>query len=185
MRPMLRRRLPLTLPTLIWLAASALGNAATAGTVDFNRDIQPILSDNCYQCHGPDEHARKAKLRLDRKEGAYGKNDDGRAIVAPGKPEESKAFQLITAKDESAMPQTPQEPLNADDIEAVRRWIAAGAPPYPANVPIPAEADNGGVFKDRNVVGVDHVLRSMGKNQGADAPRSPINRSRPCFSIKR
>ncbi|MEI9894657.1 MAG: c-type cytochrome domain-containing protein [Chthoniobacter sp.] len=43
------------------------------GTIDFNRDIQPILSENCYHCHGPDAHARKANLRLDRQEGAFGK----------------------------------------------------------------------------------------------------------------
>src|SRR5207237_520987 len=71
-------RLPLFASLRIWLIASGLGNAATPETVDFNRDIQPILSDNCYHCHGPDEHARKAKLRLDRKEGAYGRNEDGR-----------------------------------------------------------------------------------------------------------
>src|SRR5471030_2228034 len=108
MRPMLRHRLSSLIPTVIWLAASALGIAAAPGTVDFNRDIQPILSENCYHCHGPDGAARKAKLRLDQKEGALGKNEDGRAIVAPGKPGDSELITRILSTDSDEVMPTPK-----------------------------------------------------------------------------
>ncbi|MEP6668442.1 MAG: PSD1 and planctomycete cytochrome C domain-containing protein [Chthoniobacter sp.] len=127
---MLRRRLPHYAPILIWLAASALGHAANSGTVDFNRDIQPILSENCYHCHGPDEHARKAKLRLDRKECAYGKNEDGRSIVAPGKPDDSELISRIFSTDKDEVMPTPKSNRKLTDAQRtlLKKWVEQGAP---------------------------------------------------------
>src|ERR1700720_2630338 len=68
-------------------------------TVEFNRDIRPILSDNCYACHGPDKNKRKADLRLDTKEGLFAKIDDAFPVV-PGKPGESDVYRRITTDDE-------------------------------------------------------------------------------------
>src|SRR5579871_2184073 len=97
----------LLLTVSLWLPLGPAGKAAPA-TVDFNRDIQPILSDNCYHCHGPDGNARKAKLRLDQKDGAYAKNEDGRAIVAPGKPEDSELITRIFSTDADEVMPTPK-----------------------------------------------------------------------------
>ena len=112
----------------IALLLIATASAAFAGAIDFSRDIQPILSENCYHCHGPDAKARKAELRLDLKEGAM-RVEDGVAVVKPG---DSKASALIerifTTDTEDVMP-----PLKSNRVlttaqkELLRRWVDEGA----------------------------------------------------------
>ena len=76
-------------------AASAAPARADSARIDYNWDIRPILSDNCFRCHGPDSKSRQAGLRLDQKEGAYAR------AIAPGKPEDSELIRRITSPDPS------------------------------------------------------------------------------------
>ncbi|MGB8169944.1 MAG: DUF1553 domain-containing protein [Chthoniobacteraceae bacterium] len=97
--------------------------------VDFSRDIQPILSENCYHCHGPDAKARKAKLRLDRKEGALGKNEDGVAIVAPGDPAKSDLIARVFSGDPDEVMPTPKSNRTLTEVQKdlLKRWVQEGA----------------------------------------------------------
>ena len=78
------------------LAAGIVPVPAVAATIDYNRDIRPILSENCFSCHGPDEKARKAKLRLDLAESAHAERE-GVTPFKPGDPEHSEAWSRITS----------------------------------------------------------------------------------------
>lgn len=98
--------------------------------IDYNWDVRPILSDNCFRCHGPDEKARQVNLRLDTPEGAYAalRRAETHAIV-PGKPDESQLIFRVT-HESAAMrmpPRTTNKVLSAEQIETLRRWIAQGA----------------------------------------------------------
>ncbi|MCE9526250.1 MAG: DUF1549 domain-containing protein, partial [Planctomycetales bacterium] len=96
--------------------------------IEFNRDIRPILSDNCFQCHGPDSKARQAELRLDREEDAVAERKDGAAIVR-GKPAASELVRRITDAnaDERMPPADSGKKLTAEQIELLRRWVEQGA----------------------------------------------------------
>ncbi len=97
-------------------------------TVQFTRDIRPILSDNCFRCHGPDEEYREADLRLDTRQGAFADLGGYRALVA-GDPEESELFARITDADEDSQmpPPDSDRKLTPEQIETVRLWIQQGA----------------------------------------------------------
>jgi hypothetical protein len=96
--------------------------------VEFNRDIRPILSDNCYQCHGPDKAQRKAELRLDTEAGATADLGGRRAIVA-GDLDQSELYQRLIAEDEKERmpPVRSGKKLTDSQIELFRRWIVQGA----------------------------------------------------------
>src|SRR5688500_705837 len=113
-----------------------LGAFALAGTgvaapkssskaIDFNRDIRPILSDNCFKCHGPDENERKAKLRLDRHEDALKPAKSGDFAIVPGEPKKSKLIERITSTDEDEVMPTPKtkKKLTQQQKDLLTRWI--------------------------------------------------------------
>ncbi|MCH2383031.1 MAG: DUF1549 domain-containing protein, partial [Pedosphaera sp.] len=122
------RKVVWVLPVLAGGLALGQARAAAPGEVRFGVHVRPILSHNCMQCHGPDEEHRKAKLRLDTRDGLFGGSGDER-IVMPGKPAESLLYQKITAHDpdDRMPPQETKKKLSAEEIATVKRWIEQGA----------------------------------------------------------
>ncbi|MCA9117822.1 MAG: DUF1549 domain-containing protein, partial [Planctomycetaceae bacterium] len=94
-----------------------------------NRDIRPILSDACFQCHGPDSVQRKADLRLDTREGLLG-DGQGNGTVRNGQPEASELFRRVTAQDADLRMPPPGsgKKLTQKQIDLLERWIREGAP---------------------------------------------------------
>src|SRR5437762_10791417 len=106
------------------LLAAVVTAPAAEKTIEFNRDIRPILSNNCYVCHGPDNNLRKAKLRLDRDKDAQGVRG-GSAVLVPGKPTESELWRRITSTDpgERMPPKKSNKELSTGQVDLLRRWI--------------------------------------------------------------
>ena len=103
----------------------AVGNAAApASPLSFNRDIRPILSENCFQCHGPDANRREAELRLDLRDAAV----DALALV-PGQPDASEAIRRIFAADpdDRMPPAEAHRTLTETQKQTLKRWVAEGA----------------------------------------------------------
>ena len=126
------RRLTPFAPILVLLAALDVGRGDDSpqlpDQVRFNRDIRTIFSKTCFECHGPDDNGRKAKLRLDVRDEAIAERKGDRAII-PGDADGSLAFQRMVADDpEEQMP--PPEfhtQLSAREKALVRKWIEQGA----------------------------------------------------------
>jgi hypothetical protein len=102
--------------------------AVANGEVDFDRDIRPILSDNCFQCHGPDSAQREADLRLDTRSGLFGSLDDYK-VVAPGDLEKSELYYRISHDDpeERMPPEEADRHLNEGEIALIKSWISEDA----------------------------------------------------------
>src|SRR5205809_1682656 len=114
----------------LYLALAARGDSRSSGvkTVDFDREIRPILSDTCFACHGPDEKQRMAKLRLDTKDGLF--EDRGtHKLVVPGDLASSLLYQRISAPDKAKRMPPPyaQRHLTDQQVDLIRRWIEQGA----------------------------------------------------------
>jgi mono/diheme cytochrome c family protein len=110
------------------LALLALPLAQAEDPISFSRQIRPILSENCIACHGPDDKARKAKLRLDDEASAKSDRKGDTAIV-PGKPELSSLIQRIESKDpEEVMPPPKQHKvISPEQLALLKTWIRQGA----------------------------------------------------------
>ncbi len=127
-RKFLRLRMKSFAPTLIALfAASQILRAAEAP--DFNREVRPILSNYCFKCHGPDDKARKSKLRLDVREEALKPSKSGDHAIVPGKVEESELVTRIFSNDEDEVmpPPATKKELTLAQRDVLKRWVAAGA----------------------------------------------------------
>jgi Protein of unknown function (DUF1553)/Protein of unknown function (DUF1549)/Planctomycete cytochrome C len=117
----------------VWLAF-ALGFVAhpgigADGPVRFNRDIRPIMSDTCFRCHGPDQRARMAGLRLDIRDEAVKKTRSGVTPIVPSDPDRSAVVERVFAANSAKImpPQSAHKELTAAQKEIIRRWIAEGA----------------------------------------------------------
>ena len=108
----------------VWGAA-----ASAAEPLSYNRDIRPILSENCFACHGPDKAKQEGRLRLDVREIATQPAKSGSVAIVPGKPEASEALMRILASDpeEQMPPPASGHTLTAAQKNLVRRWINEGA----------------------------------------------------------
>lgn len=123
--PSWRSLLFFLIPGLAW----AVPVTARSAEPDFQRDIRPLLSDACFRCHGPDDQARKGKLRLDTREHALKGGKSGEPAFVPGKPDAGEAIRRILSSDPKTMMPPPKvgKKLTALQIELLKRWIAAGA----------------------------------------------------------
>jgi hypothetical protein len=133
--------------------AFLLPSALLGAEPSFNADVRPILSENCFSCHGPDTASNKADLRLDRPEDAIRAHPkSGLRAIVPGDPSASEAWRRILSKDADEMMPPPESHLvlKEADKDVIRRWIQAGAryekhwafTELPKSVPLPSVQDD-------------------------------------------
>ncbi len=141
------------LARILHFAVLALAPCAVPATegVDFNRDIRPILSENCFQCHGPDSATREADLRLDTQEDALA-DRGGYAAVVPGDVETSELLRRIQSTDEFEQMPPPEinKELAPEQIALLQRWIEEGAIWSPAWSYVPPRYFDSPTIKDAN-----------------------------------
>jgi len=160
------------------LFAAAPPVCAGVDTIDFSRDVRPVLSDKCFFCHGPDEKHREAELRLDIREGAV-------KVVVPGKSSDSELIRRITSSDpdEVMPPPKSHRSLSPTEIALITRWVDEGAiwgehwafrkleRPTP-----PATTDSTGVPLSQMDALIESVLAKHGLKPAAPAPRETLIR---------
>lgn len=117
-------------PSVVMTALLLTGNplVEAAEPLRFNRDVRPILTENCLSCHGPDPASRKAGLRLDTAEGLLEETDSRGPVLVPGKPAESPLYQrlITTDPDELMPPPESHKQLPPEQIALLKRWIEEG-----------------------------------------------------------
>ncbi len=177
-----RRILP---AAALWAAVplflSAL--AASAAEIHFNRDVRPILSDLCFQCHGPDSSSRKAEMRFDREEAFFAARDNGTPVV-PGRLDESLLWQRISSSDPDEVMPPPEshKQLTAEQRDTLRKWIEEGArwQPFwaliqPSRPPVPAVRHAGWVRNPIDAFILER-LEQAGLEPAPEADRRSLGR---------
>ncbi len=120
----------LTLRTLLltWFFAGPVFAETSSRRIEYNREIRPLLSENCFTCHGADSAARKAKLRLDKFEDATATHEDSPAAIVPGKPDQSEMIRRIFDPGDDLMPpEKSHKELTLKQKNLLKRWVAEGA----------------------------------------------------------
>src|SRR4051812_44406637 len=120
--------MPFPIRAAAWLLLAVPAFAAEP-RLDYNRDVRPILSNNCFKCHGPDARERKAELRLDIRAEALKPAETGRIAIVPGKPEGSALVsRIFSTRPKSVMPPPDSnKSLTEAEKQTLKRWIAEGA----------------------------------------------------------
>ena len=156
---------PALLLALVW-------SATADAKVSFNREIRPILSEQCFSCHGFDAKHRKADLRLDTREGALADNEGVRAII-PGDLAKSELWKRLLSQDADEVmppPEAHKPKLTAKQLATLRRWIEEGAPYEPhwafTSPQRPALKEKGPVAIDALI---DQGLKEAGLKASAEA----------------
>ncbi|MFZ9879988.1 MAG: PSD1 and planctomycete cytochrome C domain-containing protein [Phycisphaerales bacterium] len=151
--------------------------AASAAPPDFDREVRPILAAKCYSCHGPDAESRKAGLRLDTFEGATAALSDGGRAVAAGDAAASLLLARVAHADPDERMPPVGEPLSAQEIDTLRRWIESGAgytEPWAftriAEAPAPAARDDAWCRSD-----IDRHVLATREAAGLGAPARDID----------
>lgn len=127
MAPLVMMIAPLAMMTA---TAAVAAQPADSEPIVFSRDIRPLLSDNCFACHGPDAAQRPTELRLDIHESALAKLESGPPAIVPGDPAGSQLYQRITSQDDALRmpPPDSDKKLTPRQQELIKRWIEQGAP---------------------------------------------------------
>ncbi len=116
---------------VLTMSSFGLGLPSLSGAdeIEYQRDIQPILSERCAHCHGVDEATREGGLRLDSREGALRGGDSGEPAIVPGKPNESELLRRVTSEDAGEVMPPPDDHarLSETQVEKLRQWIRQGA----------------------------------------------------------
>ncbi len=120
-----RRSLFVTITLLGWAACAAAEEPRATTAVDFDREIQPLLTSRCLKCHGGDEP--QAGLQFTDRDRATAALDSGRHAIVRGRPDESELIRRVSSDDPDERMPSQGEPLSGAEIDLLRRWIAAGA----------------------------------------------------------
>ncbi|MFN5074288.1 MAG: DUF1553 domain-containing protein [Planctomyces sp.] len=167
----------LTLPVACLFPLHCCAGSAD-DTVDFNRDVRPILANHCWSCHGRDEASRKAGLRLDTREAALAAGDSGQPALVPGQPAASALLQRIHATDSDEIMPPPEfrKPLSDRQKSVLQNWIRQGAQYAdhwafipPQRPPLPAVRPSNWPVSDVDLF-VLHRLQQEGLQPAAPAP---------------
>lgn len=169
---------------ILCLSGPAFGQTHEVA-ISFNREIQPILAENCFKCHGPDPAARKGKLRLDTPEGSFESRGDLGPAIVPGQSRKSPLYHRITAADPDEVMPPPKSnlKLSSRQIELLQRWINEGArwdEHWSLSKPVRPRIPESRGLEQRQANPIDHFiadrLHREGLSMASEAPRETLIR---------